>query len=354
MTFRSILLLYCLHKFNGERTIYGMYHLLNGKKSSQTIGDANLFGLAHLFGVLRPIQREQIEEDINNLIENKLIEEITPTKYILTPRGKAALDRNLEQKPVPKYLNGWKYNDQALTLWRRLSLLSQSLSNLIQDSKQYTPIQQDDTVVNWVKGFLMKDGHNRFELAESIYHELLTCLELVSEIEATIFVLRLTSSSRIGYTIEQISDLLKEDETWCHVMFIHTLHRIVQHLESSAPDFPILVSMIEKNRQEDILLTASTKSTYKLLLQGKSIEEVALLRDLKRNTIEDHIVEVAHHNPEFSIDPFVPPEHQEIILSTYNALGTKQLRSLKEKLPSTITYFGIRLVLAKIGGNYES
>nr|WP_309100769.1 helix-turn-helix domain-containing protein [Fredinandcohnia onubensis] len=356
ITYRSILILYCLHKLDGERTVYGIHHLLNGKKSSQTIGDANLFGLTPLFGILRPIRREQVEKEIQILYEHALIEEITPSsnKFTITSLGKSVLKKEFEKKPIPPHLNGWKHNEQSILLWRRLSLVTQVLSNLVNEKKQYTPIQQEDSIVDWVKGFLIKDGHTRYTLSEALYNEILSLLEMVSELESIIFVMRLTSSARIGYTIDQISSLLGEDEVWCQVLFLHTLHTIIHHLEMNGHSFPLLSSMIEAHHQEDVLLTASTKKTYQLLLLGKTIDEIGIIRNLKRNTIEDHIVEVTHQKPDFSIDRFVPHEHQQQILSVYKTLQIKQLRPLKEKLTNDISYFEIRLVLARFGGKHGS
>ncbi|MEH7387884.1 helix-turn-helix domain-containing protein [Bacillus sp. JJ1521] len=350
-TYRSLLILTCIDKLSGERTVYGIYHLLNGKKSSQTIGDANLFNLTPLFGILKPLNREQFDKEIKMLLQLSLIEEITPSsnKFIVNEDGRSFLNDELKKKPIPSHLNGWKYNDQSLLLWRRLSLLTQVLSNLINEKKQYTPIQQDDAVFEWVKEFLMKSRQNRTILAKSLYQEILQCLDMVSELEATIFVMRLTSSTRIGYTIEQISSLLNEDETWCQILFLHTLHTIIKQFEINGEKFPILVSMTEANQHSNVLLTASTKTTYQMLLQGKTIDEISINRHLKRNTIEDHIVEITHQKPDFSIDSFVSPENQQLILSAYQTLQTKQLRPLKEKLSNDVSYFEIRLVLARLG-----
>ncbi|WP_453995348.1 helix-turn-helix domain-containing protein [Bacillus nitroreducens] len=355
ITYRSILILFALQKLKGERTVYGIFHLLNGKKSSQTIGDANLFNLTMLFGILKPLERLHFEKEIQNLLEHGLIHEIElrSNKFITTSKGKILLKSELEQKPIPEKLEGWKYHDKAILFWRRLSLLTQVLSNLIDNKTQYTPIQQDESVFEWVKGFLKRKGQNRFSLSETLYQEVLGILEMVSELEATIFVMRLTSSKRIGYTMDQISSLLNEDETWCQVLFFHTLHTIIGHLETNHTLYPIL-ALITDSQHANVTLTASTKTTYQMIMQGKTIEEIAKIRNLKRNTIEDHVVEVTHQQPDFSIEPYVPIEHQQLILSKYKETPTRQLRPLKEKLPEGISYFEIRLVLAKFGGKYES
>ncbi|MFT4413135.1 helix-turn-helix domain-containing protein [Fredinandcohnia humi] len=350
-SYRSQLILYCLHKLNGERTVYGIFHILTGKKSSQTIGDANLYGLSHLFGTLKTIDRNQILESTRELLQLNLIIEILPStnKFILTPEGIQVLKSSLEAKPIPSKLNGWKYNDATSILWQRLSLLTQVLSNLIHGITQYTAIQQDDHVVEWVKQFVKNVRFNRHELAEMLYKECQLCLTKVPEPEATIFVMRLTGSNRIGYTNDQISSILNEDETWCQLLFINVLHFVIAYVESNKADFLILQQLLRRNEQSDVSLTTSTRFTFSLLLQGKTIDEIANIRNLKRNTIEDHIVEITHNMKDFSIKPFVSKKHQEKILSIYKELNTKQLRPIKERLGTDISYFEIRLVLAKSG-----
>lgn len=354
ITYRSLLLLYCLDKLNGERTVYGIFHLLTGKKSSQTIGDANLYGLSRLFGTVKTITREQIQESTKILLSKQLIIELgnDQNKYIITPKGKAILTNTFKSLPIPSSLNGWKYNDTTSLYWQKISLLTQVLSNLIYEKKNYTAIQQDDQVIEWVKSFLRHNQRNRHELSQMVLHECLTYLENVSEQEATILVLRLTSANRIGYTNEQISTFLSIDETYCHLLFINVLHGLIHTIESNMEKYPILSQIFNKNK-DHVSLTSSTRHTYELLQQGLTIEDIANNRNLKKNTIEDHIVEIIHNLPGFSIDEFVSKEHQEKILTSYKKLKTKQLRPLKESIGEQISYFEIRLVLAKCGGMYE-
>lgn len=49
MTFLQAIVLVQLQRIEGVRTVYSIYHLLKGKKSSQTIQDAHLFNLGIFF-----------------------------------------------------------------------------------------------------------------------------------------------------------------------------------------------------------------------------------------------------------------------------------------------------------------
>ena len=62
MSYIESIILNCLKQLNGERTIYSIYHLLKGKKTSQTIQDAHLFEITHYFGVYQWFTREDLEE----------------------------------------------------------------------------------------------------------------------------------------------------------------------------------------------------------------------------------------------------------------------------------------------------
>ena len=62
LTFLQTMILFCLQKINGERTIYSIYHLLKGKKSSQTIQDTHLFHLQPLFQTYTNLSRNELEK----------------------------------------------------------------------------------------------------------------------------------------------------------------------------------------------------------------------------------------------------------------------------------------------------
>ena len=72
------------------------------------------------------------------------------------------------------------------------------------------------------------------------------------------------------------------------------------------------------------------------------------IRRLKKSTIEDHLVELALHNKEFSIDPYISIEKQQQIQKAVKKLNSKQLKHIYHEVKNA-DYFEIRLVLAKYG-----
>ncbi|GMB07831.1 helix-turn-helix domain-containing protein [Thermolongibacillus altinsuensis] len=332
--------LFCLSRLNGERSLAAIYHLLNGKKSAQTLQDSKWYHLDFLFGTLA-VQKSEILYIANRLEHERLIERIDDDTYKVTEKGEAAL----AQFSFPAYLNGLRYVNETEAFWRRLSLLVQTISNLVHETT-FEPIQRDEETLLFVKRWLLS-RRNVTALAQSLYEELHRLLSRLDEKEANVFVWRLTSYERIGLTNEQVALALQEDPAYTQLLFQHVLHFFLKTTEKESHRFPLLFSL-RADLYETIPLTSSTKKTYELLQQGRTLDEIARIRRLKRSTIEDHIVEIAANIPHFSIAPFLSEEKRQQIVGVAEKLRTKKLRMIKEALED-VSYFQIRLALAKRG-----
>ncbi|OKO95177.1 helix-turn-helix domain-containing protein [Geobacillus proteiniphilus] len=344
--YASFLLAHCLRRFNGERTLAAAYHLFSGKKSAQTLQDSKWFQLEPLFGTWKNVTMTALEAAAAALVEQRLALSAKQRTYTLTAAGEewfvgqAAL--------FPRHLNGWRYHEAEPLFWQRLSLIGQTLSNLVY-GRRFAPICRDERTLQWVKQYLLAKG-SRQMLAEALYQELIRLLEAVSEEAAAIFTLRLTSAVRIGWTMEQIAAHLQKDALYVQFQFRNVLHYIMAEAEAGrAPMMAELMSGLTP-----AVLTQSAQKTYEWLRKGKTVEDIAKLRRLKRSTIEDHVVEIAANVPGFSIAPFVDDEKAAAIRAAAQALRTRKLKEIREALDGKVSYFEIRLVLAKEVGRWTS
>lgn len=343
MNYIENILLDCIRQLKGERTLYSIYHLLNGKKSSQTIQDAHLFSLKKYFRILETLSRESFEEIFVQLIDKNWVLASGEQKYLLSDKGEAFLNN----QSLPAYLNGWKYQQFTPTVWERLSLLIQVTSNLAFYENRYIPIQKNKEVQYWLKEFLKKSSLPRQSLGQAIFKELVVCLEEGKDVRPEVLVFRLTGYQQIGLTSLQTASKLDMNPVHYHLEFINVLHYLIQMLENSANRFPVLFSLLSNIESNDPL-TVSARKTWGLLNQGFSIEQIAKFRKLKLSTIEDHLVEFALHLNEFSIDPYIDREIQRKIIEISRQEETKQLKIIRCRL-NTVSYFQIRLALAKYG-----
>ncbi|GIN60700.1 ATP-dependent DNA helicase RecQ [Robertmurraya siralis] len=348
--FIYFVVLFCLHKINDERTIYSLYHLLCGKKSSQTIQDVHLFQIAQFYKTCDFLTRKQFEEIVEELERKNLVTATNDQYYKLTSNGLAYMKRESENYPFLSYLNGWDFQ-YANIFWQRISLLVQVTSHLANQDRNYIPIQRKKPLLNWLKNYLINNRFNRKELSDSLYKELIHVLEDSREIDPSVFVIRLTGFEIIGLTEKQASEYLKIERTLYHFQFQALLHYILSRVQKEPKKFKLLASLIT-DIETALPLTDTSKKTLALLNKGFSLEQIAQIRKLKVSTIQDHIVELALQMHTFQIEPFVGKEIIEQIMAAHKQATSKQLRRIRELVPEA-TYFQIRLVLTRFGENNE-
>ena len=337
------IILYSINQLNSERTIYSIYHLLNGKKSSQTIQDAHLYSLKSFFGIYDQLSREAFEGIIQAMINKSWIKNIGEQRYILTSHGMTLL----ATVKLPKYINGWNYHQITNLFWERLSLLVQVVSNFMFGETKYIPIQKNKEVHSWLKSFLKSINIPRMEMGTTVYKELEECFDVKRDVNPALIVFRLTGFQQIGLTHLQAAKQFNLNFHDYQIGFTNTLHYLIYNIKEDGKQYKILPYLIYDLMQDDEL-TLTTRKTQKLLNQGYTPDMIANVRHLKLSTIEDHLVELALNLETFSIDSYVDIELQKKILEISQQIATKQLKLIREKIINA-TYFQIRLVLAKYG-----
>lgn len=347
-------LLYCLKQLNGERTVSSIYYLLKGKRSSQTLQDGNMFRISFLFGIYKSLNRSSYDQEVAKLLQADFIQEVHENTYVLTATGKAQLHKWEDAYAFPTHLHGLDYGELGETFWKRLSLIIQTISNLQQNNTEFIPIQQDTEIMVWVKYFLTGTPYKRNELAKRLWKEIYTILERSSVVEATIVTYRLTGYERIGCTLQQLAEITKQDIFRVYFLFWGTIHFFIQVVRDKENEFPLLAEIISYPNERAELFSLSTKKTYDFWRQGRSLEEIATIRNLKVATIEDHFVEIALRENEFSIEMFMEKYKIDKVKKVIETLQTRKLRVLKQAVGEDISYFEVRLVLARMEGINET
>lgn len=329
-------ILRCLHKINLDRTIAATYYILIGKKSSQTMQDIHLFELSPFFCLFPELTRKEYNHYLNELKKVDLIRFQDENHVLVTENGISIL----QTMNIPK-VNGYKYGRIAPVFWKRLMLIIQSISNLNNQNNRFRPIVIDEDIQNFVKQYLLNVPFQVEQLNELLFQECYTFLQTRELIECEIFVRKLTGLDRIGLTDEQIATELAIDKWDVYVLFQSSIHHLLSRIE----EFPMLQSI------EPIIVKKLSDSTYKtklLLQKNKTIDEISNIRRLKRSTVEDHIIEIMMNEPSIPLDSFVSIEKQKMIEDAYEKISSKKLKEIKQRLVEDISYFEIRLVLARL------
>ena len=340
------LIVQCLLQIKGERTVYSVFHLITGKKSSQTIQDGHLFGITQFYRTYTSISREGYDQIIASLQERGFIViKQSNGEYELQDKAFKALHEYRIYFPLVSNVNGLLFHGKEQEFWKRFSLVFQVLSNSVHGNSKYYTVQRDRDVQIWVKAYIFRQK-DRKTLSRLLYAELENVLSKLSDNHGKVFLLKLSGYHRFGYSNVQIARLLHLDESYVHYLFIDVLHYMIAMAGTGS--FPVLASIIDfKENPNQLPLTRSTLMTLSYLKRGYTIEEIAQVRGLKCNTIEDHIVEMVFHGENIDTSSIITNEQIEQILSIADQMQTRQLRVLKQTLPDSVSYFLIRLALAK-------
>jgi len=341
------IILHMVNRLNGERTISAPFHLLRGKRSGQTIQDVKSYGFTRYFSLTPKLSKKTYDHTIQMMIQSGLIIVDGNSVPHITKPGIETLQRLPELK-----LNGWLYRGNERIFFQRLSLVTQTLSQIIAGNMAFDPVQKDEKVQNWVRNYLKKWPFRSEEFIRNYYYELKTAFQTsdLSHLHLSILSHRLSGFEVSGVTWQQLSHALKEDEMDLQIRFCECLHILLDEIYLN-PRLTLLNSLSE-GIKTSTPLTDSAKKTADLYEQGYTFEQIMSSRQLKSSTIEDHFVEMAMNDPSFSIQLFFPDENTYRLIEQIRNQQTKKLRTLKEAYP-LYSYFQLRLLLAVGGDSHE-
>ncbi|WP_099158393.1 helix-turn-helix domain-containing protein [Virgibacillus ndiopensis] len=336
------ILLKCCSNIKNERSLAAIYHLLQGKKSIQTVQDAHSYALKNFYGIYRSITKQLIDKQIRQLIKQNLLTD----DFIPTTNGENWLLHN-EYILLLDMFNGIKYHTIAPVFSDRLLLLIQTLTNSKKNYFSFIPIIDKTSVLYWMKLYYRKIKSNETAYLNAIYVELQQLLSTFSNEEANLFVDRLSGYKMYGKSSHQLSESHNLNLPDLHLVWVRMVHRILSAVYSDFMRYPILHSIIS-DIENKILITSSAQRTVNLLHEKYTVEDIAQIRKLKINTIYDHIVEIALFDSAFPIAQYVSKEQQGEIIKAIERTNSSSLKTIKEIVNSEISYFQIRLVLANV------
>ncbi|MDI2589144.1 helix-turn-helix domain-containing protein [Psychrobacillus sp. NEAU-3TGS] len=338
MYFQQLLLL-IIHKFQGERSSTAPYYLLKGKKSGQTIQDVTYFQLHSYFSLYPKLAKETYEEAIKNLHAEGLI--------VMNESRVAITEKGLHQIVSIRrpFYSGWILRGKEFIFWGRVELIVQTLSQFQGNEKKFVPVQKSNEIHHFVKVFLQERDFQSSSFGAHFKKQLFHLLEnpLLLEIHRNLFVYRLSGYKNSGLTWEQLASHHHMTVLDVKFLFIECLHILLNDItEEKYPDLHALTKGIYVQTP----LTDSAFKTSKLFEKGYTIEEIARMRFLKENTIEDHVIEIVSADPTFPLQAFISKEQVQKVLHIAQERQTKKLKIIREELPD-LSYFQIRLALTK-------
>ena len=322
-----------------------IYHLLTGKRSIQTVQDAHLYQLDRFFGIFKKLNKSTFNQVVEELIEQQLL--TTPSKSTSvskpTTKGMEWLEENERHLPLA-YFNGLIYHEIDIVFFERLLLLLQVLTNLKMNHSSYIPVIDRPATTKWMKYYYQKQNLQVNIQLEKVYDELFSMLITFSEVEAEMFVDRLTGFQHYGMSVQQLANRYEITVNDVQLLMTGMTHHMLGMIQRKTEAYPLLSGLLE-DLHTNGFITQSAQRTYELIDKGLTIDMIAQQRNLRINTIYDHIVEIALYDSNFSIEQFVSKEQQNEVLHIAKQLNTTRLKKIKDVVSEEISYFQIRLAL---------
>ncbi|MFQ3542943.1 helix-turn-helix domain-containing protein [Halobacillus rhizosphaerae] len=343
------ILFICVTRLRGERTVSGIYHLLTGKRSSQSLQDSRSYRLDQFFGVYPSLNRERFQQYFEKAEREGFIV-INNNQYpVITEKGKVVVQ---QYKDHNFYFDGMKKHQSIQMFEERVFLLIQTTTNIHINNYTFLPVTDHKKIQNWVKKAYFRHQKDLTLYVRKLYEEIDGLLSHRPVLEAELFTYRLTGGPVIGLTRDQLAKKFAVEKEEVDIKIHHLFYYFYHQIDSQRERYPLLYQCIA-DLKPSTLITHSAKRTYELLEQGDSIKEISAKRNLKESTIQDHVVEAALVIPDFSIDRFIDVQDQRFIVDQLKQLKTMKLKTIYEALEGQYSYFTLRLVLASVQQSSE-
>src|SRR5699024_7476067 len=90
------IILQAQNKIGEDRSIFGLYHILQGRVSIQTIQDIKLYRLSHLYGIYKHLERNCFIAFIQSLQKQGFLVEKQPDHFVLSMKGRKWLESEIQ------------------------------------------------------------------------------------------------------------------------------------------------------------------------------------------------------------------------------------------------------------------
>ncbi|MFO8069802.1 MAG: helix-turn-helix domain-containing protein [Alkalibacterium sp.] len=281
---------YILSLFNKNTivTIKQLSLIASGKRTPSVLFNVEKNKLYVLFGLFPDLSIKEWERIIHILISERQLK-IADDRLTLTPEGlKEKKDFNKDY-PFINNLDQLRYATTKQLFWNRFIFITQIFSEYSHQNKDYVPylstIENQLSIKKWLVGY--RKGMD--ELTLMWFKELNALLKSFPTEHSNFIASHFVGYKTNGSTSRQIKNSNNLSTEHYKVLIDQLSYQIAQRDEKS---FPLLSSLWKyTHKDSDEGLSHSAWLSKNLLENGVSLGEVAKRRNLKNNTIKEHILE---------------------------------------------------------------
>lgn len=285
-----------------------LYHILVGKRTASILFKAHTYHVIKYFSVFPHLQREQYDKMIQNFIGKGWIKaEKAGEDFYLSEQGQKEVESYFSKHFYPINLNQLTQGKATKEFWKKTLFLTQVLSELRYENKRYLPIDKEWKTQLWVKNWLKKNRLDKQKLAVSYGEEWIQALQEINPFDAELLVSQLTGHEKFGKTSTQLAAKYGIETMEIAFLLQHAVRQLMGTVADQKEKYPLFYLLYQECAGDRYsTLSQSTKLTAYYLEKGFSIEQIALKRKLKTNTISEHVIELAIIFPDFEVGGFIP------------------------------------------------
>ncbi len=297
--------------------------LLSNHLTTSALFWGRAYGLLDIIAL--PLDVNNFEPTLDELCQKKLLLE-TSKGICLTVKGRFLRE--------PAFFNGFD-----LKGWeKQFYLLVQVASELSYQNNKYFAITNDLKAQQLFKNWFRRYG--KTTLLGEITASLTDFLAHEPELNAQLFCEQLTGHGRLGQTKAQLAKSYQLQIAEIEVGWRDLCARYAKYLLDQNFELAKLVMPYKRLTN----LPASTEKTYSLFLAGKSIEEIADLRKIRKSTVQEHLLNVAILADDFPRERLLSPKIKKQIMDFFASCPVLdwKFQQLHESYPE-ISFFEYRL-----------
>lgn len=319
-----------------------LYHVLNGKRTVSVLLQTMKMDLTAFFHLFPKLTLTDFESHIKEFQKRKLVTE----NYCLTQKGLEAkriffrTHRQVVEKQRLKYA---RVLPQFIS---RTLFLTQVLSELRYQNKNYLPIQARASEQLWIKSFLDKNRLRKDEIGKQFGIEWLEIIKKSQIKQPPLFLEQLEGHDKSRKTWRQIAIDNHLDEIELYVYFQEDWLKIITCIEENELFFPLFTAILKELTHKAGLCSTSAQETYQLWVQGRSALDIVRERRLKPSTINDHFTEIALFYRDFPFEQFLTVEQIQFVEHRPSPNSNLTHEMIKEHFPD-IPFFQSRLMQVK-------
>lgn len=305
-----------------------LYHLLHGKRTSSVL----LFGYFHeilpFLGIYPKLSPQEFQNVLQGSIAAGWVDD-TDGLLSLTKKGQQQREELLAYSLTDS--DFFSYGRSDIEAWNLIKLAVQTVSNLQARNKQFVPVQSNIFLLQRVKRWLLKKS--RMEVITQLPIELATIFTELPTQEADFLANQFSGYQLDGFVNFQLSELSKELQ---YLVEHKNIHLFLKALEGH-PDFllyELVEPIIAKNYNQ------SMWKTVELLKQNCDLVTIQKVRQLKKGTVQDHVIEWAILDEHFPFAHFLSKDTEEM-LKLQSPPETWQYKEVNQEKP--IDYLEFRL-----------